>query len=232
MSTINKQGKITGFLYLSVAIIAFFSMGYVPLKLIVENDAAATAHNILTNNLLFRFSIVCESIIFLLEIGITALLYMMFRPVNKLLSIVAAFFRLSMTVIEGVNIINYLFVLGLINNQTYADAFGENQVNALISLFIEGHKYGTYTWQVFFGLHLIFLGYLVYKSCYMPKSLGVLVMVGSLGYLVDSYKNFLMPDNGVVGTIASILLVFSTVGELVFIFWLLFKGVKETKEFA
>jgi hypothetical protein len=228
MTSLNKQARITGFLYLLLALIAPFSLMYVPSKIIVAGDAAATANNILANNLLFRFGIVGESFIFLIEIVIVVLLYMLLKPVNKSLSMIAAFSRLAMAVIEGVNIINHLFVLELLNKQTYA-AFGTNQINALVLLFINGHKYGVYTWQVFFGFHLLILGYLVFESGYLPKLLGGLLMIGSLGYLADSYGNFLLPNNGFMATIASIFLVFATIGELSFTFWLLFKGVKQTQ---
>ncbi|MCX7747732.1 MAG: DUF4386 domain-containing protein [Clostridia bacterium] len=229
MNNTNKLARITGFLYLLLAIIAPFSLMYVPSKLIVAGDATATANNILANNLLFRFGMVGETVIFLIEIVIVVLLYVLFKPVNKPLSLAAAFSRSAMAVIQGVNIINSLFALELLTNTAYSTAFGTNQLNTLVSLFIKGHTYGVYIWQIFFGFHLIVLGYLAFKSGFLPKTLGILLMIGSLGYLTDSYGNILLPANVVMATIASILLVFSTIGELSFTLWLLIKGVKQAQ---
>lgn len=227
MDSLKKLSRITGFLYLSLAIIGPFSLMYVPSKIIAAGDLQATVNNILTNGMLFRFGIVGETLMFLVEIAVVALLYRLFKSVNKPLATIAAFSRLAMTVIQGINIMNYLFVLELLNNPTYAKTFETGQLNALVSLFLKGHELGNYTWQVFFGFHLLVLGYLVIKSGYMPKILGFMVMLGSSGYLIQSYGNFLLPGNALMLSAASIGLIVSTVGELSFTLWLLIKGVKE-----
>ena len=145
--------------------------------------------------------------------------------VSKTLSLAAAFSRLAMTIIQGVNLLNHCFVLLLLSGAGYLTVFAPDQLHALVLLFLNAHKYGVYIWEVFFGLHLIVLGYLVFKSGYFPRILGILLILGSLGYLMESFSNFLLPNNQAISTIYSVFLGISAIGELSFAFWLLFKGV-------
>ncbi len=227
----RKTARITGILYLLLAVIGPFTLMYIPSKLLVSGDAAATANNILSNELLFRFGIIGETLIVILEVIIIVLIYKLFSPVNKHLTLTAVFSRLAMTVLQGGNIINRLLTLEVLNGTTYTEALGVDQVNAMVSLFLNGHSYGVYIWQIFFSIHLFVLGYMIFKSGCLPKLIGGLIIIGSLGYLMDSYACFIMPENGMIATAATILLALATVGEVAFAVWLLIKGINRN-EFA
>ena len=222
----RNTARIAGFLYLLIVLCALFSMMYVPSKLIVWRDAATTAKNIMASELLFRFGIVGDSVVFVSEIALTVLLYILLKPVNKTLALVSAFSRLAMAVIQGINLLNLFFVLFLLSGAAYLTVFNADQLHALVMLFLNAHENGVYVWGVFFGFHLMVLGYLVFKSGFFPRMPGVLMMIGSLGYLMESYSNFLSVNNEAISTITSFFLATSVIGEFSFMFWLLLKGVK------
>lgn len=216
--------RVAGFLLLLLVLLGPFSLIYVPSTLIVPGDATVTADNIRASGWLFRLGIVSDSLIFLIEIVLTVLLYVLLRPVSRTLSLVAAFARLAMAVIQGINLLPYFVVaLLLLSGAGYLTVFEPDQVDALALLFLNAHQYVVYIWQLFFGLHLFVLGYLVFKSGYFPRILGILVVVASLGYLIDGYGSILYPNYaeifGVVVGVGAI------VGELPFFLWLLIKGV-------
>jgi Domain of unknown function (DUF4386) len=217
------KARVAGLLLLIVAILGPFSVIYVPSTLIVPGDAIATADNIRASEGLFRLGIVSDSLIFLIEIVLTVLLYVLLRPVSRPLSLVAAFARLAMTVVMGVNLLPYFTALLLLSGAGYLTAFEPAQSDALALVFLNAHGYGVFIWQLFFGLHLFVLGYLIFKSGYFPRILGILVIVGSLGYLIDAYGNILFPNNAeIFGVVVGVTAIF---GELPFFLWLLIKGV-------
>ena len=154
---------------------------------------------------------------------LTAFIYRLFKSVNRTLSLAAAFARLSMVTIQGINIIFRLLTIAP-NNSEISQLLGEKGVAAFTALMIDAHDFGVYAWQLFFGLHLIILGSLILKSDFIPKLFGYLILISSLGYLADSYVGILLPTNSFAATIVSGLLLISTVGEVTFMLWLLFRG--------
>src|SRR5215210_8645313 len=215
--------RFAGLLALSLLVLGPFSQLYVPSTLIVPGDATATANNIGASGWVFPLGIVSDSLIFLIEIVLSVLLYVLLRPVSRALSLVAAFARLAMAVIQGINLLPYFIALLLLSGAGYLTVFEADQLDALALLFLNAHQYGDYIWQVFFGLHLFVLGYLILKSGYFPRILGVLVVFGSLGYLTDSFGNFLYPNyDEIFGWVVGVTAV---IGELPFFLWLLIKGV-------
>ncbi len=226
MNSIKNIGRVAGLLYLLISICAPFSMLYVPSILIVPGDAATTASNIMASEGLFRLGIVSDSVVFLIEIVLTVLLYVLLKPVSQTLSLIAAFSRLAMTIIQGINLLNYFFVLLLLSGAGYLAVFAPDQLHALVLLFLNAHEYVAFIWGVFFGLHLFMLGYLVYKSSYIPGILGVLLLIVSLCYLTQSFGNILWPQY--VEIFAAI--GFLSIIELAFPLWLLIKGVKDQNQ--
>lgn len=99
------------------------------------------------------------------------------------------------------------------------------QQESLGTFFFAVHEYGVMAWQLFFALHLFFLGYLVVKTKYAPQWLGYLMLIGSFGYGLDALIQFLWIDSGVIGGINIGLLAMATIGEITFAFWLLIKGI-------
>ena len=222
-NSLKKTARIAGLLILIISVFAPFSMMYVPSNLIVPGDAATTAKNIMASEGLFRAGIVSDSIVFLIEIVLVVILYVLLKPVSKTLSLVAAFSRLAMTVIQAINLLNHFTPLLLLSGAGYLTVFEPDQLYALVLLFLNAHEYVVLIWGLFFGLHLFVLGYLVYKSGYIPRILGVLLVIASLCYLTQSFGNILLPQYEEI---------FASVGllsmiELAFPLWLLIKGVKD-----
>jgi hypothetical protein len=223
MDSVKKTARIAGFLYLILAPFTAFPLFYVGSTLVVPGDAAATASNIMASEGLFRAGIASESIVFLIEVVLIVLLYVLLKPVNKTLSLVAASARLAMAAIQGVNLLNHFAVLLLLGGADYLTVFRPDQLNALALLFLNAHEYGGLIWGTFLGLHLIFLGYLVYRSGYIPRIVGVLLVLASLCYLVQSFGTILLPKYEAVFASVGLL---ATV-ETAFPLWLLLKGVKD-----
>lgn len=219
----NVLARIAGVLYLIITVAAVIAHFYVPGELIVAGDAAATAANIMASESLFRVGAIgSELIILLSEVVLSVVLYLLFRPVSKTLSLLAAVSRLIMTTIHGLNLLNYYFVLQLLSGSGNLAAFEPSQVHALMSLFLEAHSYGFTIGVAFLVPHVLILGYLIFKSGYFPKVLGILFMVAGVGYLIDTIGLLLVPAYTTTpGWIALVI----AVAEIAFPIWLLVKGV-------
>lgn len=223
--------RIAGLLYLLIAISGGFSIGYVPSIIVAPDNALVTAQNLVENMNLFRLGIAADIAVFLMEIILTVMLFRMFRTVSKTLSWVAAYSRMGMALIMGVNLLNHLIPIYLISGSgDYLSAFQPAQLQSLALVFFQAHQAGILIWGLFFALHLVALGYMVFKSGYVPKILGLLMGLGSLGYLLESLIEFTMPEMPIVPMLATGLLVIAVLGELSFTFWLLIKGVKVPEE--
>lgn len=216
--------RIAGVLYLIITIAAIFAHFYVPGELIVAGDPAATASNITASETLFRVGMIgSELVILLSEIVLSVVLYVLFKPVSKTLSLLAAVSRLAMTTIHGLNLLNYYFVLQLLSGAEYLTVFDPAQVQALASLFLEAHSYGFTLGVAFLVPHVLILGYLIYQSGYFPKVLGILFLLAGVGYLIDTIGLLLVPGYETTpGLIALVI----TVAEIAFPLWLLIKGIK------
>jgi hypothetical protein len=125
---------------------------------------------------------------------LSVLLYVLLRPVSRTLSLVAAFARLAMGALMGINLLPYFIALLLVSGAGYLTVFEPEQLDALVLLFLNAHQDAVYDWQLMFGLHLFVLGYLIFKSGYFPRILGVVMVVAALGYLTDAYGNMLYPN--------------------------------------
>src|SRR5215204_6703769 len=215
--------RVAGFLLLFIVLIAPFSQLYVPSTLIVPGDATATANNIGASGWVLHLGIVSDSLVFLIEIVLCGLLYVLFRPVSRTISLISAFARLAMTVVMGINLLPYFVALMLLSGAGYLTVFEPAQSDALALVFLSAHGYGIFVWQLFFGFHLAVLGYLIYKSGYFPWILGVVMVFAALGYLTDAYVNILYPDYA--ETTGLVVGVGALIGELPFFLWLAIKGV-------
>ena len=181
----------------------------------------------MANGLLFRGGMLSWLIVLICDIVIAWALYIFLKPVSKSLSLLTAWFRLVYVTIFGITQLNLLFVLLLLSGTDYLAVFDTNQLQALAMLFLNGHNLGFLIGLVFFGVHLLLLSYLIFKSSYIPKILGVLLILSSLGYLIDSFANFLLPNYADYETIFLLLVAIpGIIGELSFTLWLLLKGTK------
>ncbi len=223
MNSINRTARIAGSLYLLITVAAIFAHFYVPSQIIVPGDASATASNIATSGSLFRIGAIgSELVILLSELVLSVLLYVLFRPVSRTLSLVAAVSRLAMTVIHGVNLLNYFFALLVLGGGGYLAAFQADQLQALAMLFLDAHSFGFTIGIAFLTLHVFFLGILIYKSGYVPRIFGVLFLIAGLGYLIDSFALLLLPGYETTPAVISMVI---AIAEISFPVWLLVKGV-------
>ncbi len=218
----NKIARFSGFIYLFIAVcggFAFFA-GYE--NLFVIGDSAATAANIINSEAVFRIGFAGDALTFLSEIVLTILLYHLFTPVNKILSQIAAFARLAMTAMIGMNLLNKLMVLYLLNNADYAAAFTTEQLHVLADFLMTAFGFGSLIWGIFFGLHLLIIGYLIFKSSYFPKLLGILFLFASFGYFLNSFGILLAPQ---YEAFYNVIILATVPAELAFAFWLLIRGI-------
>lgn len=222
-TTPATYARIAGVLYLIITVAAILAHFVIPEQFIIPGDAAATAANIAANETAFRLGAVgSELIILLSEIVLAVVLFELLKPVNKTLSLIAAVSRLAMSTIHGLNLLNYYFVLQLVNGADSLTAFAPEQVNTLMTLFLDAHTTGFTIGIAFLVLHVLILGYLIVQSGYFPKALGYLFLAAGVGYLVDTVGLLLV--SSYTTTPALIALVIA-VAEIAFPLWLLVKGV-------
>jgi len=150
-------------------------------------------------------------------------LYMLLKPVNKNIALLFVLFTLGSVSVQFINALNQFATLLLLSGAGYLTIFGADQLNALAMLFLNLHKYGYTIAQIFFGLWLLPLGYLIFKSGYFPRILGILVMIACFGHLLEFFQVFLFPGYEVIAYPG---LVAAMIGEFSFMFWLLIKGAK------
>jgi hypothetical protein len=218
MSQIQKTARLAGLLYLTLAALSAFGLVYVPSMLIVPGDAAATANNIVTSESLFRLGFVSDLVAFTVNIFVALLLYKLLKPVNRGIASLMVILILMGLAIGMLNELNQFAAL-LILGSDHLTAFTAAQSQALASLFLDLYEHGFTIAHIFWGLWLFPMGYLVFKSGFLPKVIGVLLIVAGLGYLTDFTLFFLFPD--ITVTVSD----FTFVGEVVLILWLLIRGV-------
>lgn len=190
-------------------------------RLIVFDNAVATAHNILTHELLFRLA-VAGDVIAVLYIVYTLLLYNLFRPVSRSLSLLAATFSLVGCAIGALNSLFQLAPLVILGGAPSLSAFNTEQLQALALMFLKLHAQGYNISMVLFGSYNLLIGYLIFRSTFLPRILGVLLAVSGLCYLVGCFAHFLSP--AFAAHLLPYILV-SGVAELLLALWLVVMGV-------
>jgi preprotein translocase subunit Sss1 len=228
--TINERAasaRVAGLGLLIMAILAFFANFFVFEKLIIPGDTVTTVNNIIANESLFRWGIIGFLIAIILDVLVAWALYIFLKPVNKNLALLAAWFRLVYAAIFGVALYNLLNVLQLLSGADYLKVFATDQLHAQVMLSIDAFRITWLVGLVLFGCHLLVLGYLVFKSGYMPRIIGILLIIAGFGYLIDSFAHFLLPNYSDYKTIfLMIVAIPGMIAEISLLFWLLFKGLK------
>jgi len=221
----SKAARIAGIGYLVIIVAGIFAEFVIRSRLIISGDAAATAANIIGSEWLFRISIASDLIMLIADIIVAWALYMLLKPVNSGLSLPAAIFRLVHSAVYGIALLTLFFVLLLLNSAAYLTAFQPGQLHALVLLFTNTHSYGYIIALIFFAFHVFILGYLVFRSGFIPRILGVLLVIAALGYTIDSFANILLTNYASYELIfALVVFVPAFIAELSFGLWLLIKG--------
>src|SRR6478609_8338800 len=218
--------RIGGLLYLIIIVIGFCTEFFVRDKLVVSGDVTATANNIMASESLWRISIAGDLIVLVCAVSLTLILYVLLRPVNKNLALLAVFFNIVELPIEAASKLCLFAALFLSGNADYLKAFQPHQLHALVKISLKLHDYGFAIDLVFFGFACLVYGYLLFRSGYFPRTLGVLMAIAGLSYLTNSFTLILAPAYS--GRIFPIL-VLALVGELSLCLWLMVRGVNVPK---
>lgn len=219
--------RIGGVLYLIIIVLGLFNEAYVRNRIIVSGDAAATAANIRSFESLWRFGIAAEFFMLMCAISLTLIFFILLRPVNRDLALLAVFFNLVSLAVEAsvqLYLLGALFPLG---QAEYLKAFKPEQLYAMASLSVKSHGYGFGVALIFFGCVCLLVGYLIFKSGYLPKTVGVLMQLAGWSYLIDSFAVILAPS--FANRIFPAILIPAFIGELSLCLWLLVKGVNVEK---
>jgi uncharacterized protein DUF4386 len=214
--------RIGGILYLIIIIAGALGEIFIRGKLIVSGDAMSTASNIMASQSRWRIGIAGDLLMHVCDIPLMLVFYVLLRPVNKNLAFLAVLFNLMQTAVLVANKLNLLMPLFLLGNADYLKAFEANQLSALTHVFIKAHDYGFGVGLIFFGFACLIYGYLLFRSGYFPRTLGVLLVLAGLSYLTNSFTLILAPTYA--ETIFPVL-VLALIGELSLCLWLIVKGV-------
>jgi hypothetical protein len=216
-------GRIAGVLYLVIIAAGIFAEIFVREKLIVYTDAGATAAHLLANESFFRLGIAADLSNHVFAVATTVIIYALLKPIHKELALLMAFFNLVQDAIGGINDLNQLRALQLLGGAEYLKVFSPEQLQALALSYLRAHGLGFGIALLFFSLSLLARGYLLYRSRYFPRILGVLVTVAGAAYLIHSSAVIVAP--AVARALVPWILMPAFVGELTFALWLTVKGV-------
>ncbi|HXA78040.1 MAG TPA: DUF4386 domain-containing protein [Candidatus Acidoferrales bacterium] len=219
------KARIAGVFYLLTTATGFAEV--VRGRLVVYSDAAATATNILAHEPLFRLAFVADLIVNPCFIALTLLFFDLFKPVNRSLSLLAAFFSLVGCAIASLICLFQLAPLIVLGSAHNVSGFNVEQLQALALMFLKLHAQGYNVSLVFFGFYCLLIGYLIFRSTFLPRILGALMAIAGLCYLTSSFATFLSP--GVAARLFPYILVPGSVAELSLILWLLVKGVNDQR---
>ncbi|WP_051442301.1 DUF4386 domain-containing protein [Arthrobacter sp. H14] len=224
MESQKRLARTAGALYLAVAVLAGFAIGFVRNSIYVSGDPAATVANIATNEGLFRLGFLADLTQSTLMLFIAMALYLLLQQVNKNVARAMVLIVAISVAIQTLNLAPSLAALRVATDPDYTASVGAEGAGSLVMLMLDLQRDGFLIAQVFFGLWLLPLGYLVLKSTMFPSALGVLLMIACFSYLIHLPFMFLWPE---VGTILTpIVAVPAIVAEVWMVLYLLIKGVR------
>ncbi len=217
---LRQAALVAGFSILIMAFAAPFAEFIVYPKLIIPGEIEETTQNIVANQGLFLAGMFAYLITFICDVLVAWALYVLLIPVNRSLSLLTAWFRLVYTVIAFFGLLKFVTVFRIVKTPDYLTMFGSDQLHAQVHLLLKSFGYEWSMGLVLFGIHLVLLGYLVYRSGYIPKILGILLAIAGLGYLISELRPYLYPNVDVGFTMITFF------GEVILMLWLLVRGWK------
>lgn len=225
----KKMGRFAGLLLLILIITGIFAEFFVRRKLYVLNDTAATAQIIIENQWLFRFGFVSDLVMSTMFFLYGYVLYLIFKPVSKNASLFLLLCAVISVAMFCQNSLNQFAVLELLINPDYSEAFLPEQLQVLSMFFSNIHTKGYFVNQIFYGLYLFPLGYMIIKSGIVPKIIGVFLILGFLGDMIQVVLYFLFP-NSVPSALLENITIFADLGEFSICLWFLIMGVRSQKK--
>lgn len=216
-ASVNSTARLAGGLYLAMAPFNVFGIIYVPSALIVHGDAAATSRNIMTSEWFFRSGTLIHLVGQIMFVFLVLALYRLLKTVNQEHATLMAVLALLGVPMAFLNEVNHLAVLQLLGSAD-TGAFTSSQLQAQAMLFLDMRESGIRLTQIFWGIWLLPLGILVFRSGFLPRVLGILLAIAGAGHLIDVGTQLMSPGFATISQ-------FTWVGELLFPVWLLIKGV-------
>jgi len=216
-----NKARMAGVFYLLTFVTGIFAL-LTSGKLVVSGDAAATATNILAHESSFWSGFTCQLLASACYVAVTALFYDLFKPVNRGLSLLAALFSLVGCAVGAVSLVFQLAPLMILRGAQYSSVFKVEQLQALALMFFKLSGQGNNIGLVFFGFYCLLIGYLIFRSTFLPRILGAVMMVAGLGWLTflsPPLANLLSPWNMAPGIL----------GEALLTLWLLAMGVSDQR---
>ena len=217
---VQRYARVAGVLFLISLVAGGFGEAYAPSKIIVSGDAAATVANITNFNFLYRLGFAAFLTESLCDIALVLIFYALLRPVSRELSLLAAFFGLVGTAVFAVGELFYLAPTLLVGNAAYLTTFSTDQINALVQFSFRFASLAGMVTTAYYGMSWLVRAYLIVRSGYLPKFLGVLMAIGGAGFVVRNFLLILAPAYA-----ATWLLVLMFPGGLILTIWLLVKGI-------
>ena len=227
MNSKKKDARIAGILYLLIAITGGFGIMYTQSSIIVPNDATATANNLINDGFIFKLSILSNLISQALTIFLVFTLSRIFKDVSQKLTKYMVTFVLVAIPISFLNVLNLVAAQMFVSGVDFLQVFDNNQLNAFALVFLNLYEAGISIVSVFWGLWLFPFGMLIIKSKFIPKIIGIFLVIGCFAYLIDSCVAILLPEYK--ASISGVIMLPLAIGEFSTILWLLIKGVKENQ---
>jgi Domain of unknown function (DUF4386) len=222
--SIQTYAKTAGVLGLISILAGGFGEAYVPAALVVSQDATATATRIITFESLFRWGFTGYLVEALCDAGLTLLFYLLLRAVRKDLALLAVFFRLIGTAGFAMAKVFYFSALPIVGGADHLKAFSPEQLHTLALLSLKVSGYGQSVFSMFYGIGSLALGYLMYRSGFLPKVIGILLGLSGAGFVAKTFTWALAPSYS-----SPMLLMPAAVAALALTGWLLVKGVDAAK---
>ncbi|HCA06869.1 DUF4386 domain-containing protein [Chryseobacterium sp.] len=230
MTIENKTARFAGFIYLMVILTGFFSLMYVPSKLMVWKDPALTFQNISSSVQLFRLGIAGSMLCYIAFTLLPLVLYKLLKNVNGTYAKLMVILALISVPVSLMNLQSKFSVLTIIEGADYLKAFNTEQLQSQVMVLLNSYNKGILIVQIFWGLWLFPFGYLVYRSGYLPKILGIFLMLGCFGYLLNVFGRTVIPHFSDY-SISDYITLPASIGEIGTCLWLLIFGVKnKTRE--
>jgi hypothetical protein len=216
----QRYARVAAFLFLLTLVFGYFGEAYAPARFIIAGDAAATAQNITSSPMLYRVGFASYLIEGLCDVALAWIFYVLLRAVNHELALLSAFFGLVSTAVYAVSELFYFTALIILRNATALAAFSPEQLNALAFLSLKISANCGWIFLAFYGVPSVLRGYLIYRSGYFPKFLGVLLILAGVGFIAKDFLTILAPTYA-----SNVLLLPMFLAGVSLMLWLLFKGV-------
>lgn len=223
MNSPKRTARLAGLLYLLGGLTGPFTLFYIPSVLIVPGNAPATASKIRAFELLLRAGIVSDLACSIIFIFVVLNLYRLLKDVDHFHAVLMVIMWLMSVPIAFMNTLNSLAALILVSGADFLSVFTQGQKDAMAMMFLRLHSHGNIVNSIFWGLWLLPLGCLVFKSGLFPRILGVFLIIASVGYVIGSVTYLLLPHYGLI--VSRFVMIAEGLGEVPFVFWLLAKGV-------